>query len=78
MADSSKCNVCGLPFDGPDKMHIVIDNGVVMRHTYAHRRHRYVKVEVPGAPVQVQERSDLEVESLAHALRFGHLQEGWE
>ena len=45
--DYSKCDVCGLPQDA-DKMHVVIDNGIVTRHTYAHRRHRYVVVPVPG------------------------------
>jgi len=56
------CNICGEEM-GPDKLHIVIDNGHVARHTYAHRRHRYVMVTPPGQAVngihtQVQQRTD--------------------
>lgn len=41
--DFTKCDVCGDTL-GPDRMHVIIDNGVVIRNTYACRRHRYVKV----------------------------------
>jgi len=75
--DYSKCEVCGEDI-GPDKMHIVIDNGRVTRHTYAHRRHRYVVVTLGDTVSKIQERTDLEIESLASAFRFGKLQKGWE
>lgn len=79
------CWVCGVPL-GADKMHVLIDNGRVMRHTYCCRKHRYVVVEVttskvPGATVvdrMIQTRSDLEVESLSFAFKEGRLQPGWE
>lgn len=79
------CWVCGAPL-GPDKMHILIDNGRVMRHTYCCRKHRYVAVEVPGtrtgtlgvAEWRTQERTDLEIESLSSAFKDGKLKEGWE
>jgi len=41
--DFTKCDVCGDHL-GPDRMHVMIDNGVVIRNTYACRKHRYVKV----------------------------------
>jgi hypothetical protein len=50
----------------------------LIRHTYACRRHRYVKVKPFGLPEQVQERTDHEIESLAHAFRAGELEPGWE
>jgi len=74
-----KCNVCGIEM-GPDQLHVLIDNGHVMRHTYCCRKHRYVAVEVAASgmgPV-IQERSDREIESLAHAFRMGRLRIGWE
>lgn len=79
MKDYSKCDVCGLSI-GPDKLHITIDNGRVMRHTYAHRRHRYVLVVLGslGQHSQIQERTDQEIEGLAMALRAGELEVGWE
>ena len=73
------CWVCGLPL-GPDKMHVMIDNGRLLRHTYCCRKHRYVVVEI-GDPVvarEVQVRTDHEIESLAHAFRAGELAPGWE
>ena len=80
--DYTKCEVCGLGM-GVDKLHIVIDNGRVMRHTYCCRKHRYVMVAPPGqfeggVRAQVQSRTDLEIESLAHAFRLGELPLGWE
>jgi hypothetical protein len=76
--DYSKCQVCGYDL-GPDPMHVVIDNGRVTRHTYAHRRHRYVVVRIdPTVEPQVQTRTDLEIEALAFAFRSGELKEGWE
>lgn len=76
------CWVCGLPL-GPDKMHVLIDNGRVTRHTYCCRKHRYVVVDVPhphenAGCTMVQQRTDLEVESLAMAFRSGELKAGWE
>lgn len=79
------CWVCGLPL-GPDKMHVMIDNGRVLRHTYCCRKHRYVVVEVtttkvPGATVvdrMIQTRSDSEIENLAWAFKDGKLEAGWE
>lgn len=70
------CWVCGKPL-GPDRMHVMIDNGVVTRHTYACRGHRYVIVRV-GNHDEVQTRTDYEIESLAHSFRFGELKPGWE
>jgi len=71
------CWVCGQRL-GPDKMHVLIDNGRVMRHTYCCRRHRYVVVLVGGVHEVVQERSDLEIESLASSFKSGELLPGWE
>ena len=73
------CNVCGDEM-GPDRLHVVIDNGHVTRHTYCCRRHRYVVVElaVSGMGGIVQGRTDLEIESLAAAYRSGDLKKGWE
>jgi hypothetical protein len=88
------CWVCGAEL-GPDKMHVLIDNGRLMRHTYCCRKHRYVQVRVatryvlpevdgtehvlPGASTfMTQERTDLEIESLAMAFRAGELEPGWE
>ena len=76
MQDYTLCDVCSLPI-GPDKIHIVIDNGHFVRHTYAHRRHRYVRVEAFNTE-HTQERTDLEIETLAHARRAGELAVGWE
>jgi hypothetical protein len=76
MVDYTKCGVCGLPLE-KDRMHILIDNGRVMRHTYAHRRHRYVEVNLTHT-TQVQTRTDLEIEHLAFLFRLGQLKEGWE
>lgn len=84
--DYSKCDVCGQGL-GPDKLHVVIDNGHVTRHTYCCRRHRYIMVGLSAKqrggyadtfPPQVQERSDLEIEGLASAFREGKLEVGWE
>ena len=74
--DYSKCQVCGLDL-GPDRLKIVIDNGRIFRHTHAHRRHRYVEVQV-GSRTKIATRTDLEIESLAHAFRAGELAVGWE
>ena len=41
--DFSHCDVCGVDIT-PDRMHIMIDNGLTIRNTYACRKHRYVKV----------------------------------
>lgn len=41
--DFTRCDICGIPLT-PDRMHVQIDNGVVIRNTYACRQHRYVKV----------------------------------
>lgn len=75
------CNVCGDEM-GPDRLHVVIDNGRVTRHTYCCRRHRYVVVEVKSDGVvyarETQMRSDLEIESLAFSYRLGELKKGWE
>ena len=83
--DYAHCWVCG-DLMGPDKMHVLIDNGRVTRHVYCCRKHRYVVVEVPGTrqgvlgPVatRIQERTDLEIESLALAFRAGELAPRWE
>jgi len=75
--DYSKCDVCGIT-TGPDRLHIMIDNGRVTRHTYACRKHRYVMVEVAGGEKIRQTRSDIEIEALAHAFRFKELEVGWE
>lgn len=82
------CWVCGQRL-GPDKMHVLIDNGRVMRHTYCCRRHRYVSVMVAAKIIEdggattvpqfvIQERTDLEIESLASAFKAGELKPGWE
>jgi hypothetical protein len=64
---------------GPDKIHVMIDNGHSLRHTYCHRRHRYVIVDLgPNVAAQTQQRSDYEIEGLAWALRDGKLKVGWE
>jgi hypothetical protein len=70
------CWVCGVRL-GPDKMHVLIDNGRFQRHTYCCRKHRYVVVLLPGTS-RIQERTDLEIESLAAAFKMGELQPGWE
>lgn len=41
--DFTRCDICGAPLTH-DRMHVMIDNGVVIRNTYACRKHRYVKV----------------------------------
>jgi hypothetical protein len=41
--DYTRCDICGVILT-PDRMHIIIDNGVVIRNTYCCRKHRYVKV----------------------------------
>lgn len=70
------CQVCGAAM-GPDRLHILIDNGIAMRHTYCCRRHRYTLVKV-GSHEIVQERSNREIESLKRALAAGELAPGWE
>lgn len=84
--DYSKCDVCGEDI-GPDKLRITIDNGHIARHTYAHRRHRYVIVELRTAQrhgladvfgPQIQTRTDAEIEHLGFEFRAGKLKVGWE
>jgi hypothetical protein len=41
--DFTKCDICGIDLV-PDRMHVMIDNGMVIRNTYCCRKHRYVKV----------------------------------
>jgi hypothetical protein len=74
--DYTKCDVCGIDL-GPDKMHIVIDNGRLTRHVYCCRKHRYVGVDTLYG-VQVQQRTDSEIESLSWAFKDGKLVKGWE
>lgn len=71
------CWVCGMPL-GPDKMHVMIDNGRLPRHTYCCRKHRYVKVDVGLREPMLQTRSDYEIESLSMAFKSGALKPGWE
>lgn len=71
-----KCHVCGI--DMPkDPLHLVLGSYQAPRHVYCCRKHRYVQVEV-GDQVMWQERSDLEIESLAFKFRAGELPVGWE
>lgn len=72
------CWICGAPL-GPDKMHVLIDNGRVVRHTYCCRKHRYVVVLLADkVTTQVQTRTDHEIEALSWAFKDGTLKPGWE
>lgn len=42
--DFSRCDVCGDHLE-PDRLHIMIDNGLTIRNTYCCRKHRYVRVD---------------------------------
>lgn len=71
------CWVCGDPV-GPDKLHVLYDNGRSTQHVYCCRKHRYVEVILGSGKSVIQNRSDLEILSLADAFKRGKLAEGWE
>jgi len=74
--DYSKCDVCGIPLD-TDRLHIMVDNGYLIRNVFCCRKHRYVEVDF-GEKTYIQDRSDREIEHLANQFRNGQLQVGWE
>lgn len=74
--DYTKCDVCGKEVP-VDRLHIMIDNGIVIRNTYCCPHHRYRTVSYMGKDF-IQERSDREIENLAFRFRCGELKEGWE
>lgn len=74
--DFTVCDVCGV--DLPiDSMHVMIDNGYLIRNVFCCRKHRYVTVLYNNKEF-VQERTDRELERLAQKFRSGELQVGWE
>lgn len=74
--DYTKCDICGQDLDA-DRMHVLVDNGNIIKNVYAHRRHRYVEVEALGKTF-IQERSDRELDHLANQFRNGMMPVGWE
>ena len=74
--DYSKCDVCGIDLE-PDRMHVMVDNGMIIRNVYCCRKHRYVTVTFDGQDF-VQTRTDREIENLHLQFRNGKLAVGWE
>jgi hypothetical protein len=74
--DFTHCEVCGTDMP-PDRLHVIIDNGIAIRSTYCCPKHRYRTVEYVGKAF-VQERTDREIENLAFKFRAGELKPSWE
>jgi len=74
--DYTKCDVCGddIPVD---RLHIMIDNGLIIRNIYCCPRHRYRTVTYSGKDF-IQERTDREIENLAFKFKNRELPVGWE
>jgi hypothetical protein len=74
--DYTKCDVCGS--DIPvDRLHIMIDNGLIIRNIYCCPRHRYRTVTYGGKDF-IQERTDREIDNLAFKFKNKELPLGWE
>jgi hypothetical protein len=60
-----------------DRLHIMIDNGLIIRNIYCCPRHRYRTVEYSGKDF-IQERTDREIDNLAYKFKNRELPLGWE
>jgi hypothetical protein len=74
--DYNRCDVCGVLLE-PDRLHIMINNGHLIRNVFCCRKHLYVMVEFEGKKY-MQERTDRELEHLSNQYRQGRMPEGWE
>lgn len=74
--DYTKCDVCGVDLES-DRLHVMVDNGYLIRNVFCCRKHRYVEVEFNGKKF-IQDRTDREIEHLANQFRNGQLPVGWE
>ena len=74
--DYNKCDVCGITLEA-DRLHIMVNNGHLIRNIFCCRKHLYVSVEFEGKKY-IQERTDRELEHLANQYRNGRLDTGWE
>ena len=74
--DYTKCDVCGIALEA-DRLHIMVNNGHLIRNIFCCRKHLYVSVEFESKKY-IQERTERELEHLANQYRQGRLEQGWE